>query len=369
MHPTMRRLQSEALQHATGDGRCATCRATAHSHAPQSIRRSASTRLRSSRRAHPCARARIHSEHEAAHLNREPSAGAQLHCARAQSQLVHDGSKSLEQVVAEQRQQLASAAADSAALRDRIATLNEKAAQDERARLRLQTDIEAVRASRDQQQATENALRAQTWELGLLVEQSERRYEGNSDFLRAQLSEALAQSEQLKGALEEVQSDLKSRLHEKQLELDVCMQAGSDMEERLCQLMDLLIEMGTSTSATRVVQQHAAEVLAKSRLIEMSPQLLKVRSAHPILFSFPRHGSPLACSLVGSADCAQSCRLCRSTSFQSRGGREAKGLARSWCGSPEHSAARTSSLSAPRKRYPIWRQATDGMLRNTCHCQ
>ena len=303
------------------------------------------------------------------------SAGAQLHCARAQSQLVHDGSKSLEQVVAEQRQQLASAAADSAMLRNSIATLNEKAAQDERARLRLQTEIEAVRASRDQQQATENALRAQTWELGLLVEQSERRYEGNSDFLRAQLSDALAQSEQLKGALEEVQSDLKSRLHEKQLELDVCMQAGSDMEERLCQLMDLLIEMGTSTSATRVLQQHAAEVLAKSRLIEMSPQLLKVRAAHAILLlrmpfcccsRFPRHahGSPLACSLVGSADCAQSCRDCRSTSFRSRGGREAKALARSWCGSPEHSAARTSSLSAPRRRYPIWRQATDGMLRN-----
>ena len=255
-------------------------------------------------RAPDCARAGAHTHAHARAstpnprlptLNRKPSAGAQLHCARAQSQLVHDGSKSLEQVVAEQRQQLASAAADSAALRDRIATLNEKAAQDERARLRLQTEVEAVRASRDQQQATENALRAQTWELGLLVEQSERRYEGNSDFLRAQLSDALAQSEQLKGALEEVQSDLKSRLHEKQLELDVCMQAGSDMEERLCQLMDLLIEMGTSTSATRVVQQHAAEVLAKSRLIEMSPQLLKVRAAQRITFCsrLPRHARPL----------------------------------------------------------------------------
>ncbi len=52
---------------------------------------------------------------------------------------------------------------------------------------------------------------------------------------------------------------------------------GSDMEERLCQLMDLLIEMGTSAAASaRVLQAHAPEVLATSRLIERSPQLLKV---------------------------------------------------------------------------------------------
>jgi hypothetical protein len=170
----------------------------------------------------------------------------------------------------------ARAAADAALLRDRLSTSTEQSAHGERAQLRLQAEVEALRASLGQQQATEKALRAQAWELGLVLQQSERRNEGNSDFLRVQLADALAQSEQLQGALEATGSGLGARLHEKQLELDVCMQAGSDMEERLCQLMDLLIEMGTSAASARVLQAHAPEVLAKSRLIEMSPQLLKV---------------------------------------------------------------------------------------------